>query len=71
MEAFGWLLALVLGGAGLASSVKVVNQGNEALVERVGKYSGKKLEPGINFSPLVTVNSTLSPRQNRGDTGCE
>ena len=53
MEAFGWLLALVLGGAGLASSVKVVNQGNEALVERVGKYSGKKLEPGINF--LVPV----------------
>ncbi len=53
MEAFGWLIALVLGGAGLASSVKVVNQGNEALVERVGKYSGKKLEPGINF--LVPV----------------
>ena len=49
MEAFGWLLALVLGGTSLASSVKIVNQGNEALVERLGKYSGKKLEPGVNF----------------------
>ena len=53
MEGFGWLLALVLGGGGLASSVKIVNQGNEALVERLGKYSGKKLEPGLNF--LVPV----------------
>ena len=53
MEAFSWLLALVLGGGTLASSVKIVNQGNEALVERLGKYSGKKLEPGLNF--LVPV----------------
>ncbi len=49
---FGFIIALALGG-GLASSVKIVNQGNEALVERLGKYSGKKLEPGINF--LVPV----------------
>ncbi len=53
MEFFGWIIALVLGASGLASSVKIVNQGNEALVERLGKYSGKKLEPGINF--LVPV----------------
>ena len=53
MEFFGWMIALVLGASGLASSVKIVNQGNEALVERLGKYSGKKLEPGINF--LVPV----------------
>jgi regulator of protease activity HflC (stomatin/prohibitin superfamily) len=50
---FGWLIILALGGTGLASSVKIVNQGNEALVERLGKYSGKKLEPGLNF--LVPV----------------
>lgn len=50
MDVFGWLVALmILGGAGLASSVKIVNQGNEMLVERLGKYSGKKLEPGINL----------------------
>ncbi|MGB3695751.1 MAG: stomatin-like protein [Spirulinaceae cyanobacterium] len=29
-------------------STKVVNQGNEALVERLGRYR-KKLEPGLNF----------------------
>jgi regulator of protease activity HflC (stomatin/prohibitin superfamily) len=50
---FGWLIILALGGTGLASSVKIVNQGNEALVERLGKYSGKKLKPGLNF--LVPV----------------
>jgi regulator of protease activity HflC (stomatin/prohibitin superfamily) len=50
---FGWLIVLALGGTGLASSVKIVNQGNEALVERLGKYSGKKLSPGLNF--LVPV----------------
>lgn len=50
---FGLIIALALGAGGLASSVKIVNQGNEALVERLGKYSGKKLEPGINF--LVPV----------------
>lgn len=53
MEFFGWVIALILGGAGLASSVKIVNQGNEALVEHLGKYSGRKLEPGIRF--LVPV----------------
>lgn len=53
MEFFGWMVALILGASGIAGSVKIVNQGNEALVERLGKYSGKKLEPGINF--LVPV----------------
>ncbi len=42
------MVALVLGGSALASSVKVVNQGNEALVERLGSFE-KKLEPGLNF----------------------
>jgi regulator of protease activity HflC (stomatin/prohibitin superfamily) len=50
---FGWLIILALGGTGLASSVKIVNQGNQALVERLGKYSGKTLTPGLNF--LVPV----------------
>ncbi|NJL44686.1 MAG: paraslipin [Leptolyngbyaceae cyanobacterium SM2_3_12] len=30
------------------SSVRVINQGNEALVERLGKYH-RKLKPGLNF----------------------
>ncbi|MEQ8995396.1 MAG: SPFH domain-containing protein [Coleofasciculus sp. B1-GNL1-01] len=49
MNPFAWLIILVLGGSGIASSIKIVNQGNEALVERLGKYSGKKLEPGLNI----------------------
>jgi regulator of protease activity HflC (stomatin/prohibitin superfamily) len=46
---FGLIIAAVLGTAGLSSSVKIINQGNKALVERLGKYSGKTLEPGLNF----------------------
>jgi regulator of protease activity HflC (stomatin/prohibitin superfamily) len=49
MQPFFWLLILIFGGSSLAGSVKVINQGNEALVETLGKYSGKKLEPGLNF----------------------
>lgn len=47
------LVFLALGGSALAGSVKVINQGNEALVERLGSYN-KKLEPGLNFvTPFV------------------
>jgi regulator of protease activity HflC (stomatin/prohibitin superfamily) len=46
---FGWLLALLLGGGGFAvASAKVIQQGNEALVERLGVYD-RKLEPGLTF----------------------
>ncbi len=31
------------------SGIKVINQGNEALVEKLGKYNGKKLKPGLNY----------------------
>jgi regulator of protease activity HflC (stomatin/prohibitin superfamily) len=48
MEAFLFLVSLIFGGSVLASSVKVINQGDEALVERLGSYN-KKLEPGLNF----------------------
>ncbi|NMG05718.1 SPFH domain-containing protein [Brasilonema sp. UFV-L1] len=48
MEQFFLLVFLALGGSALAGSAKVVNQGNEALVERLGSYN-KKLEPGLNF----------------------
>ncbi|ALF55706.1 hypothetical protein ACX27_27205 [Nostoc piscinale CENA21] len=48
MEQFLLLIFLALGGSAVAGSVKVINQGNEALVERLGSYN-KKLEPGLNF----------------------
>jgi len=49
MEGFIALVLLVLGGSTIAGSIKIVNQGNAALVETLGKYSGRKLEPGLNF----------------------
>ncbi len=53
MEPLLFLISLVLGGSALATSVRVINQGDEALVERLGSYS-KKLEPGLNFiTPVV------------------
>lgn len=44
---WGWIVALVVGG-GAISSVKIIQQGNEALVERLGSYD-RKLSPGLNF----------------------
>jgi regulator of protease activity HflC (stomatin/prohibitin superfamily) len=53
MEGFFALIIVALGGASLAGSVRIVNQGNEALVERLGSYN-KKLSPGLNFTfPFV------------------
>jgi regulator of protease activity HflC (stomatin/prohibitin superfamily) len=53
MEGFFAMIIVALGGAGLAGSVRIVNQGNEALVERLGSYN-KKLTPGLNFTfPFV------------------
>jgi regulator of protease activity HflC (stomatin/prohibitin superfamily) len=49
MEAFFALVVMALGGAGLAGSVRIINQGNEALVERLGSYN-RKLAPGLNFT---------------------
>lgn len=49
MESIFIIAAAIFGFSGIAGSVKIINQGNEALVETLGKYSGKKLEPGLNF----------------------
>lgn len=48
-ELFGLLFLLGFGGWGVASSVRIVSQGNMALVERLGSYS-RRLEPGLNFT---------------------
>lgn len=53
MEQFFLLIFLALGGSAIAGTVKVINQSNEALVERLGSYN-KKLSPGLNFvAPFV------------------
>jgi regulator of protease activity HflC (stomatin/prohibitin superfamily) len=53
MEQFFLLIFLALGGSALAGTVKVINQSNEALVERLGSYN-KKLSPGLNFvAPFI------------------
>jgi regulator of protease activity HflC (stomatin/prohibitin superfamily) len=43
------IIAAILGGSALSGSVKIINQGDEALVETLGKYNGKKLQPGLNI----------------------
>jgi regulator of protease activity HflC (stomatin/prohibitin superfamily) len=48
MEGVFFLFVLAFGGSTLFSSVKIVNEKNEHLVERLGSYN-KKLEPGLNF----------------------
>ncbi|TVQ22044.1 MAG: SPFH/Band 7/PHB domain protein [Leptolyngbya sp. DLM2.Bin15] len=50
MNLLTFLIVIAFGGSiTLANSVKIINQGNEALVERLGKYNNKKLKPGMNF----------------------
>lgn len=46
---FSFLIVLIFGGSIAAGSVKIINQSDEALVETLGKYNGKKLTPGLNF----------------------
>ncbi|ELR96856.1 SPFH domain-containing protein [Gloeocapsa sp. PCC 73106] len=49
MEAFvGFVIAAILGSSLLSTSVKIVSEKNEYLVESLGSYK-KKLEPGLNF----------------------
>ena len=51
---FAFLLLLMLGGGVASSSVRIINQSDEALVETLGRYNGKKLSPGLNFTvPFV------------------
>lgn len=47
MNPFTWIIAVVLMGG--LSGIKIIKQGDEALVERLGRYSGKKLKPGLNY----------------------
>jgi regulator of protease activity HflC (stomatin/prohibitin superfamily) len=54
MENFFLLVFLALGGSAIAGSVKIINQGDQALVESLGRYNGRKLEPGLSFlTPFI------------------
>ncbi|MGC1218222.1 MAG: SPFH domain-containing protein [Phormidesmis sp.] len=54
MNPFALLIFLALGGGIASKSVRIINQSDEALVETLGRYNGKKLTPGLNFTvPFV------------------
>jgi regulator of protease activity HflC (stomatin/prohibitin superfamily) len=59
-ELFSLLIALAVGTTAL-SGVKIINQGDEALVESLGKYNGKKLKPGFNY--IIPVIDRIAYRQ--------
>ncbi|MDJ0843398.1 SPFH domain-containing protein [Crocosphaera sp.] len=48
MSQFFFFVILFLGGSTVFGSVKIVNEKNEYLIERLGSYN-KKLSPGLNF----------------------
>jgi len=46
---WAWIIGLlIIGGSTMAGAVKVVNQGNKALVESLGSFKAE-LDPGLNF----------------------
>jgi regulator of protease activity HflC (stomatin/prohibitin superfamily) len=57
------LAMLTIGGTTLAGSIKIIKQGDEALIETLGRYDGRKLQPGLNFiTPFisyVTIKETV------------
>ncbi|MGF1538424.1 MAG: SPFH domain-containing protein [Elainellaceae cyanobacterium] len=46
---FGFFVFLALSGSVLLKSIRIVREGDQVLVERLGRYSGRKLEPGLNL----------------------
>ena len=50
MNPIVWIILLALGGGVASKSVRIINQSDEALVETLGRYNGKKLTPGLNFT---------------------
>lgn len=59
MNSLIWVFATVLMAIGATvGSIKRVNQGTEALVERLGKYH-RKLNPGLNFWVFPIVDEVV------------
>lgn len=65
MNTLVWVFAVVLTVVGATvGSVKRVNQGNEALVERLGRYH-RKLSPGLNFGVLPIIDEVVAEATTR------
>jgi regulator of protease activity HflC (stomatin/prohibitin superfamily) len=56
-DLLGLIIFFLLGGTAL-TGVRVIKQGDEALVETLGKYNGKKMTPGLNY--LIPVYQRIS-----------
>jgi regulator of protease activity HflC (stomatin/prohibitin superfamily) len=60
MGSLAWLFAFVLMViAGTVGSTKRIQEGNEALVERLGRYH-RKLKPGLNFGIIPFVDEVVA-----------
>ena len=60
-----WVFAVVLSVIGATvGSIKRINEGNEALVERLGRYH-RKLTPGLNFWVLPVVDEVVIEASSR------
>ncbi|MBD2186135.1 SPFH domain-containing protein [Aerosakkonema funiforme] len=62
MDIFGLLVSICvfLGVPGL-TGIRIIKQGEEALVETLGRYNGKKLTPGLNY--LIPVYERIAYQQ--------
>lgn len=68
MNTLIWVFAVVLTVVGATvGSVKRVNQGNEALVERLGRYH-RKLSPGLNFGIIPIIDEVVAEATTREQT---
>lgn len=61
MSLLAYVATFIMGASTFAASVKIVKQGDEALVEFLGRYDGRKLEPGLNF--VIPVLSQVVCRE--------
>jgi len=68
MNTLIWVFALVLTAVGATvGSVKRINEGEEALVERLGRYH-RTLKPGLNFGVLPIVDELVARANTREQT---
>ncbi|NER00509.1 MAG: SPFH/Band 7/PHB domain protein, partial [Cyanothece sp. SIO2G6] len=58
MGPFISLVVLVFTGSIFFGSFRIIREGDQALVERLGSYSGRKLNPGLRFT-LPFVDSVV------------